>query len=31
MQINVFSYGFNYLRRILFNLEQYESDFCQTL
>ena len=28
---SVFRYGFDYLRRILFNLEQYESDFCQTL
>ncbi len=28
---SVFRYGFDYLRRIFFNLEQYESDFCQTL
>ena len=28
---SVFRYGFDYLRRILFNLEQYEVDFYQTL
>lgn len=30
-QTSVFRYGFDYLRRIFFNLEQYESDFAQTL
>ena len=28
---SIFRGGFDYLRRIFFNLEQYESDFCQTL
>lgn len=28
---SLFRYGFDYLRRILFNLEQYESDFQQAL
>jgi len=28
---SVFRYGFDYLRRIFFNLEQYESDFYQSL
>ncbi|MGK7899135.1 MAG: IS4 family transposase [Xenococcus sp. (in: cyanobacteria)] len=28
---SVFRYGFDYLRRILLNLEQYQADFCHTL
>ena len=28
---SVFRYGFDYLRRILFNLEQYQTDFFETL
>lgn len=28
---SIFRYGFDYLRRILFNLEQYQTDFFETL